>query len=146
MIAAVLTLRADFAPEDNFPWVFTVPSPLHPIGALGYAALFILLFQGRGALAERLAAVGRAAFTNYLGATVIGTVLFFGFGFGLFGELSRGQAWLIVPVVWAVMLLWSKPWLDRFRYGPFEWAWRSLSRWKWEPMRKRAATEAVAAV
>ena len=30
--------------------------------------------------------------------------------------------------MWALMLLWSKPWLDRFRYGPFEWLWRSLSR------------------
>jgi uncharacterized protein len=135
-IAAALTLRADFAPEVYFPWVFTFPSPLHPVGALGYAALFILLFQSRGALAERLAAVGRAAFTNYLGATVIGTLLFSGTFLGLYGELSRGEAWLIVPPVWALMLLWSKWWLDRYRYGPFEWAWRCLARWKWEPMRK----------
>ena len=139
-------LRADFDPFTYFPWDQINVSWMHPFSALGYAALIMLLFPRRGWLADRVAAVGRAAFTNYLGATVIGTVLFFGFGFGLFGELSRGQAWLIVPVVWAVMLLWSKPWLDRFRYGPFEWAWRSLSRWKWEPMRKRAATEAVAAV
>jgi uncharacterized protein len=106
----------------------------------------IILVLGRGgAIADRFAAVGRAAFTNYLGATMIGTVLFYGFGFGLFGELSRGQAWLIVPVVWAVMLLWSKWWLDRFRYGPFEWAWRCLSRWKWEPMRRRPVAEPVPA-
>ena len=62
----------------------------------------------------------------------------------LYGELSRGQAWLIVPMVWAMMLLWSKPWLDRYRYGPFEWAWRSLSRWKWEPMRRPVPEPAVA--
>jgi len=36
------------------------------------------------------------------------------------------------------MLLWSKPWLDRFRYGPFEWAWRSLARWELQPMRTSA--------
>ena len=67
------------------------------------------------------------------------------FGFGLFGELSRGQAWLIVPVVWALMLLWSKWWLDRFRYGPFEWAWRCLARWERVPMRKAPqGTPAVA--
>ena len=111
---------------------------------MGYAAVIMLAVR-RGALADRFAAVGRAAFTNYLGATMIGTVLFYSFGFGLFGELSRGQAWLIVPTVWAVMLLWSKPWLDRYRYGPFEWAWRSLSRWKWEPMRKRPVAEPAVA-
>jgi uncharacterized protein len=138
------TLRTDFAQELYWPWAWGMPSYLHPMAAMGYAAVIMLLVR-RGALADRFAAVGRAAFTNYLGATMIGTILFYEFGLGLFGELSRAEAWLIVPVVWAVMLLWSKWWLDRFRYGPFEWAWRSLSRWKWEPMRRRTVAEAVPA-
>jgi uncharacterized protein len=140
--AAYQILQADFAPLTYFPWEQIYVFPMHPFAAIGYAALIMLLTR-RGAVADRFAAVGRAAFTNYLGATIIGTILFYEFGFGLFGELSRGEAWLIVPVVWAVMLLWSKPWLDRFRYGPFEWAWRSLSRWRWEPMRRRPDTTAV---
>ena len=53
------------------------------------------------------------------------------------------RGWLLVPPVWAAMLLWSKPWLDRFNYGPLEWLWRSLSRGKLQPMRKRAAAEAA---
>ena len=138
------TLRTGFAQELYWPWVWGMPTYLHPMAAMGYAAVIMLAVR-RGALADRFAAVGRTAFTNYLGATMIGTVLFYGFGFGLYGELSRGQAWLIVPAVWAVMLLWSKPWLDRYRYGPFEWAWRSLSRWKWEPMRRRPVAEPVPA-
>jgi uncharacterized protein len=137
------TLRTDFAQNLYWPWAWGMPTYLHPMAAMGYAAVIILLLARGGALADRFAAVGRAAFTHYLGATMIGTVLFYGFGFGLFGELSRGQAWLIVPPVWAVMLLWSKWWLDRFSYGPFEWAWRSLSRWKWEPMRRRQIAAAV---
>jgi uncharacterized protein len=137
-------LQAEFDPFVYFPVNQIYSGPLHPVAAIGYSALIILLLAGRRtALGDRFAAVGRAAFTNYLGATLIGTVLFYGFGFGLYGELSRGQAWLIVPVVWAVMLIWSKWWLDRYRYGPFEWAWRSLSRWKWEPMRKQPATTAL---
>jgi uncharacterized protein len=129
------TLRTDFAQELYWPWVWGMPTYLHPLAAIGYAALIILLAARRGALAERFAAVGRAAFSNYLGPTLICTVLFYDFGFGLYGELSRGEAWLIVPAMWAAMLLWSKWWLDRFRYGPLEWAWRSLARWKWEPLR-----------
>jgi uncharacterized protein len=39
-----------------------------------------------------------------------------------------------------LMLLWSKPWLDRFRYGPFEWLWRSFSRGALQPMRKKPST------
>jgi uncharacterized protein len=130
-------LASDFDPFVFFPWNQIWSGPLHPIAAIGYAALVILLLGGRRtAIGDRIAAVGRAAFTNYLGATVIGTTLFFDHGFGLYGELSRGEAWLMVPAVWALMLLWSKPWLDRYRYGPFEWAWRSLARWKWEPIRR----------
>jgi len=137
-------LADDFGPTFQ-AWGTLFMFPMHPFSAMGYAALATLAFGGGGALADRLAAVGRAAFTNYLGATLIGALLFFGFGFGLYGELSRGEAWLIVPVVWTVMLLWSKWWLDRYRYGPLEWAWRCLARWKWEPMRKpRAAEPAVA--
>jgi uncharacterized protein len=92
-----------------------------------------------------VAAVGRAAFTNYLGATIIGALLFFGSGLGLYGKVSRGEAWLFVPPVWALMLLWSKWWLDRYRYGPLEWAWRCLSRWRLEPMRRHLPVGAEAA-
>ena len=60
-------------------------------------------------------------------------------GLGYYGTLSRFEAWLIVPAFWLLMLAWSKPWLDRFRYGPFEWAWRSLSRWQFQPMRRARA-------
>jgi len=142
--AAYLVLRTDFAPPVYFPWIFTLTGPTHAVGALGYAALFILLFARGGALADRVAAVGRAAFSNYLGATIVGTLVFSGSFLGLYGEVSRGEAWLLVPPVWAIMLLWSKWWLDRYRYGPFEWAWRSLARWEWQPMRKAGAAEVPA--
>ncbi len=145
-VGAWRILAADFDPFTYFPWDQIYSGPLHPVAALGYAALIILLLGNRRtAIGDRIAAVGRAAFTNYLGSTVIGVILFFETGFGLYGDLSRGQAWLLVPVIWAVMLVWSKWWLDRFRYGPFEWAWRCLARWKWEPRRKRPPVEAAAA-
>lgn len=126
----------DFAP----PYAMTAYggySPLlRPLMACGYAALVIMLVQPGGWLVQRVAAVGRTAFSNYLGCTIIGTLVFYGFGGGLYAEVSRSQAWLLVPPVWLLMLAWSKPWLDRFNYGPFEWAWRSLARGKLQPMRK----------
>ena len=64
------------------------------------------------------------------------TALFYGWGFGLYGTMSRIELWFPVVAAWALMLLWSKPWLDRFRYGPFEWLWRSLARLELQPMRK----------
>ena len=135
-IFAIIIWRANFAPLDFFG-IAQVYSPLfRPIMAMGYAALFILMFRNRSALRDRFAAVGRTAFSNYLGCTILGTLLFYGFAGDLYGKLSRGEAWLFVPFVWAFMLIWSKWWLDRFAYGPFEWVWRSLARWELQPMRR----------
>lgn len=110
-----------------------------PLMAMGYAALLILWSRGgMNWLSTRLAAAGRMAFTNYLGATLVMTPIMFGFGLGLFGELTRGTAWLyFVPAVWLAQLVGSKWWLDRYAYGPLEWVWRSLARWQLQPMRKR---------
>jgi len=103
---------------------------LRPWVALAHISLVILFMtSGRGRwLADRLAAAGRMALTNYIGSTLIATTLFYGYGFGLFGTLARAELYGVVALIWAVMLLASKPWLDRFAYGPFEWLWRSLAR------------------
>nr|WP_166176427.1 DUF418 domain-containing protein [Altererythrobacter segetis] len=142
--AAYVSVKSNFDPFTFMPWTRIYLNPLHAIGAIGYAALIMLVFSQRSAVADRFAAVGRAAFTNYLGSTIIGTLLFYGTFGGLYGQLSRGQVWLFVPVIWGVMLLWSKPWLDRYNYGPFEWAWRSLARWKLQPMRKGSRSPVLA--
>jgi uncharacterized protein len=110
--------------------------PFRLIMIVGYAALIVLLARRGGALPERLAAAGRAAFTNYLGTSLIMTGLLYGWGLGLYGQFGRAELWLLVLAMWALMLAWSKPWLERFRYGPFEWLWRSLARQKLQPMRR----------
>jgi uncharacterized protein len=106
---------------------------------IAYAALLILWIKrlSGSAFVDRVAATGRAAFTNYLGTTIVMTTIFYGYGLGLYGHVSRPALWLFVLGAWAVMLLWSKPWLDRFQYGPLEWLWRSLARMELQPMRRR---------
>ena len=105
---------------------------------IGYAALLLLLidhYRNHPTLA-RVAAAGRAAFSNYLGTSIAMTTIFYGYGFGLFGDVGRAGLWLFVLGAWAVMLLWSKPWLMTFHYGPLEWLWRSLARGKIQAMRR----------
>lgn len=112
--------------------------PARLMMTIGYAALLVLLVKaaaGRPWVA-RVAAAGRAAFSNYLGTSIVMTTIFYGYGIGLFGAVDRWMLYLFCIGMWAVMLLWSKPWLDRFRYGPLEWLWRSLARGKLQPMRQ----------
>lgn len=144
-VLAAWAWMGNFGPLEFFAANRIYSPPFRPVMAMGYAALFILLFRNPSALRDRFAAVGRTAFTNYIGCTLIGTVVFYGFGFDQYAQLSRGEAWLLVPPVWALMLLWSKWWLDRFQYGPLEWVWRSASRGSLQPMRKRPSVEAVPA-
>ena len=105
---------------------------------IGYAAFLIMLVEqlSGGGFIARVAAAGQAAFTNYLGTSIIMTTIFYGYGLGLYGDVSRLGLWAFVLGAWALMLLWSKPWLAHFRYGPLEWLWRSLARMKIQPMRR----------
>lgn len=103
-------------------------------GHLGVALLFIrsgvLQF-----LQHALAATGQMALSNYLLQTIVCTALFYGFGFGLYGAFERYQLYFVVAAIWAAELIWSPLWLSRFRFGPFEWLWRSLTYWQRQPMK-----------
>jgi uncharacterized protein len=82
-------------------------------------------------------AVGRAALSNYLLQSVIGTLLFYGYGLGLFGRM--GPAVLLIPTVliFAAQVAASNWWMARFRFGPVEWVWRSLTYARMQPMRQK---------
>lgn len=106
--------------------------------ALGWIGV-VMLFYRRwkdSRLSRALAATGQMAFTNYILQTLICTTLFFGHGFGLYGSVERTGQILIVLAIWAFQLLLSPWWLARFRYGPLEWAWRSLSYGTRQPFRR----------
>lgn len=132
---AILTLRSGFDPRYVLLSSIAVSTPLRPILFVGYACVIILLAQPGGRLTERIAAAGRAAFTNYLGTTVVMTGVFQGWGLGLFDRLGRAELLLLIPPAWLLMLAWSKPWLSRYRFGPLEWLWRSLARLEWQRLR-----------
>ena len=143
-VLVALLFDDGFTVQGLFLWSFTATVPFRPLMIVGYAALIILATRRGGWLVDRIAATGRAAFTNYLGTSILMTGLFYGWGLGLYGSLGRAELYLVVFAMWAIMLIWSKPWLDRFTYGPFEWLWRSLARWEIQPMRKPVPARAVA--
>jgi uncharacterized protein len=111
--------------------------------AFGYAALVMLICKAKvfGFIVNIFAATGRMAFTNYLTQTLIMTFIFVGApGLGLFGTLERVEQAQLVMAVWVLQLIWSPLWLSQFRFGPFEWLWRSLTYGKLQPMAKPTST------
>ncbi len=105
--------------------------------SLGYLSLVMILCKcaAPGTLTRALSAVGRTALTNYLLQTVICTFIFYGHGLGLFGSVERTGQILIVLGIWVVQLVASPLWLSRFRFGPCEWLWRSLTYGRLQPLR-----------
>ena len=97
--------------------------------AFGYMGLIVLLVRAARAswLTSRLAAVGRMALTNYLLHSLICAIVFTGAGFALVGELSRASMYIVVLGIWIFQLAISPWWLDRYRFGPVEWLWRTLT-------------------
>ena len=59
--------------------------------------------------------------------SILCAVIFYGFGLGLYGRVTGFELYGIVLLIWALELAWSIAWLARFRIGPFEWVWRSLT-------------------
>ena len=103
----------------------------------GYLGLFVCLMQSIRwrKLVSWLAPLGRMALTNYLTHSLILSLLFYGYGFGQFGQISRGPQLLIVVAIIAMQWIFSTLWLRHFRYGPMEWVWRSITYWKLQPIR-----------
>jgi uncharacterized protein len=85
--------------------------------------------------------VGQMGFTNYLMQSIVCGFIFYGIGLGYFGKLQRYETYLVVAAVWIAEIIWSHIWLSYFRFGPFEWLWRTLTYWKFQPLLLRAKTK-----
>jgi uncharacterized protein len=117
-----------------------------PFVALAHASVVLLAVRAFPAnfLIRRFEAAGRMALTNYLASGIITGLIFNGYGFGLYGRLGRAELLWVVLLVWVVILAWSKPWMERFCYGPFEWLWRTAVRLKPQPFVRRTPQPAPA--
>ncbi|WP_375754499.1 DUF418 domain-containing protein [Corallococcus exercitus] len=142
LVLQQLMLKKVFTPETLPGWVPFAMAPLRNLGELGFAAVYVsgitLLFQR--ALWQRalglLAPVGRMALTNYLSQSIISSLFFYGYGLGFITKLSPAACVAYCLAVFCVQVVWSHLWLSKFRFGPAEWVWRSLTYGKAQPMRR----------
>lgn len=132
----------DFNYDWNFRYSFFFFSQFNYWGsvlmALGYIGIVMLICKSstRSFMAKRMADVGRMALSNYLIQSIICTYIFYGHGLGLFGDLDRSAQAVFVLAIWVFQIAFSGIWLSYFRYGPFEWLWRSLTYGKAQPFFK----------
>jgi uncharacterized protein len=125
---------------NDFNYVQMVNLDLYEPGRL-FRALgifgFIMILYKSGLfkwLFAMMRAPGQMAFTNYLMQSLICGIIFYSVGFRLYGQLSRTEVYLTVLAIWTFQIIFSHIWLHFFRFGPFEWLWRSLTYWRRQPM------------
>lgn len=109
-----------------------------PALSLFYAAGITLLVENavwRRRLAP-LAPTGQMAITNYLAQSIICTLIFYGYGLGLTGRAGAAAGIALTLLIYAMQVAWSGWWLKRFRFGPVEWLWRTLTYMRRQPMRR----------
>ena len=140
-MGAGLVLTAIAASDARYNAVLPVyvAGSLAPVVlAAGYAALILRMLDA-GLLRHAFAfaaAAGRMAFTNYLVQTLVFTTLFYGYGLGLMGEVGAAAALAGGIAGYVLQCVASRLWLGRFRFGPMEWAWRSLTYGRRQPFRR----------
>jgi len=84
---------------------------------------------------EVLAPVGRMALTHYLLQTVVSLCIYDGWGLGLIGRMPPSRCVALTLILFALQVPLSQWWLSRFRFGPAEWLWRSLTYGRRQRMR-----------
>ncbi len=127
---------------NRFDILKNVPFEFYEISrtfrAIGIFGLIMLMYKSGWFkwLFALMRPVGQMAFTNYLMQSLLVGLFFYGIGLGNFGKLERYEMYYVVAATWILQIIWSHIWLRFFRFGPLEWAWRSLTYWKKQPMRK----------
>jgi len=128
LLLAMWLVSAGFPAAVIGPVALVLSAPFDTLLGVSYAALAMAFLAKESVLTKRLAAAGRLSLTNYLMTSVTLSAIFASWGLGLFGEVTRWQAFAIGLVPVTAMVAWSPPWLARFGQGPFERLWRAASR------------------
>jgi uncharacterized protein len=119
-------------------WLYLPYETLKLISGIGMISILMLfiksnLFRG---VKIALAAVGQMALTNYILTSLVCQWLFLWSPWALYGKLTYLQHHLVMSCVWVLNIAVSLLWLRSFQFGPLEWVWRSLTYWKFQPIRR----------
>jgi uncharacterized protein len=132
-------IRHGWTPSTTWKAALVVPEEVGILAtAFAYVAALALLMQSprRQRRLSLLAPAGRMALTTYLSQSVIMTFLFYGWGLGLVGMCGPAACIAITLAVFALQLALARIWLARFRFGPMEWIWRTITYGKAPPMHR----------
>ena len=138
VLTDVLNAQKQLSPRSD--WMLPARFMIY-LGTIALAAFYlsviVLLYQRENwrPRISLLAPVGRMALTNYLAHTVLNLLIFYGYGLGLLGKVGTTFCVVLSLAIFALQIVYSRWWLRRFRFGPAEWLWRTLTYGRAQSMR-----------
>lgn len=119
---------------EGTPWLYVGDAGMYLLAVGYFTALLRLLARPKWTKRlSILAPMGRMALTNYLSQSLVFTWVFYRQGFGFWGRTSPKSILVCALMFYVMQVAWSRWWLARFKFGPCEWLWRSMTYGKWQP-------------
>ena len=105
-----------------------------PILGIAFISLIVLLMNSRliRKLFQPLASAGRMSISIYLSQSIIGTLIFYNYGLGLYGKISMATGTWLAIGIFAIQVILAEIWLSFFKQGPVEKLWRMMTYGKSE--------------
>jgi len=125
------------APSAPFPLKLLYLAAYTNLGFAYGAGIVLLLgrpFWRRWLLL--VAPMGQMTLSNYLMQSIVFGFVFYGYGLGQYGRWPTAITAAGGVAFYLLQAFFSAAWLRRFRFGPAEWAWRSLNYGSWQPFAK----------
>ena len=143
-LGLVIYIFSQIGPDVKFDnWLSMVALTMADLNNIFMTFILICVFviAYRKKLGERVlnafVPYGKMALTNYFMQSIVGTLIFFGWGLGYLGTIPNSYSFLLALLIITVQVVFSKWWLLYFSYGPLEWLWRSATYFRWFPIRKK---------
>lgn len=138
LYATLIMSTARFEPTASLALATAAQGIGAPLLSLAYISAICLLALRPAwqRILQVLAPVGQMALTNYLLESIIATLIFYGYGLGLFGQVGPALGLVLTVVIFLLLIPFSHWWMKRFRYGPAEWLWRSMTYLKLQPIKR----------
>jgi uncharacterized protein len=97
--------------------------------AFTYILLVMIISSGQSVakFLKPLALMGRASLTNYLMQSLLLSIVFYGWGFGQFGQIKVTSVEFIALGVFLIQLIINLIWFRNYKQGPLEKLWRKWS-------------------
>jgi uncharacterized protein len=128
---AIVFSQFDLSAEPHWrPILIAINVVFETSLGLSYILGFSILFQCASVLTRILGKTGRMALTNYILQSLICMIIFYGYGFGYYGELKPTDLVFIALIIFSFNLVFSSLYLRYRNIGPLEYVWRRLIKKK----------------